>query len=97
MPPPLPGLPFQHPQREALRQIGEDYAHSQGPHWEHRDTLGPQQCRVDGIHSSSLQDHSWQGQAREEDWLALLPVWTMPAEGAETHTFPRQPTDQEML
>lgn len=30
----IPGLPFQHPQREPLRQIGEDYGLSQGPHWE---------------------------------------------------------------
>lgn len=39
MPPRLPGLPFQHPQREPLRQIGEDYGRSQGPHWEHREGL----------------------------------------------------------
>lgn len=37
--PRLPGLPFQHPQREPLRQIGEDYGLSQGPHWEHREGL----------------------------------------------------------
>lgn len=30
----IPGLPFQHPLREPLRQIGEDYGLSQGSHWE---------------------------------------------------------------
>lgn len=39
MQPRLPGLPFQHPQREPLRQIVEDYGLSQGPHWEHREGL----------------------------------------------------------
>lgn len=37
--PPLPGLPSQHPRREPLRQIGEDYCLSQGPHWEHWEDL----------------------------------------------------------
>lgn len=36
----VPGLPFQHPQREPLRQIGEDYGLSQGPHWERSEGLG---------------------------------------------------------
>lgn len=35
----IPGLPFQHPLREPLRQIGEDYGLSQGPHWERREGL----------------------------------------------------------
>lgn len=30
----IPVLPFQHPLREPLRQIGEDYGLSQGPHWD---------------------------------------------------------------
>lgn len=38
-PPPLPGLPSRHPQRGPLRQIGEDYGLSQGPHWEHGESL----------------------------------------------------------
>lgn len=38
-PPQIPGLPFQHPQREPLRQIGEDYGLSQGPHWERSEGL----------------------------------------------------------
>lgn len=39
VPPQIPGLPFQHPQREPLRQIGEDYGLSQGPHWERSESL----------------------------------------------------------
>lgn len=38
-PPQIPGLPFQRPQREPLRQIAEDYGPSQGPHWERREGL----------------------------------------------------------
>lgn len=38
-PPQIPGLPFQHPQREPLRQIAEDYGLSQGPHWERSEGL----------------------------------------------------------
>lgn len=53
---------------------------------------GSQQCWLDGIHSSSLQDPSWQGpRPSQRGWgrlLARLPVWSPPAEGAETHTFP---------
>lgn len=93
----LPGLPFQHPQREPLRQIGEDYGLSQGPHWELREASAARGRWHPLILSAGTQlaglRPSWRGRAGS----VAPPVWTLPAEGAETHTSPQRAAHEESL
>lgn len=65
-----------------------------------RATLGAQResqwCRVDGIHSSSSQDHSWQGRAteREAGQLVFQSGLCLQREHKLTHSHSRPQTER---
>lgn len=95
MPPRLPGLPFRHPQREPLRQIGEDYGLSQGPHWEHRKGLSSAgemasthpRCRITaGTAESKLE--------RRDGWLVFQCGLCLQREHKLTHSHSRPQTER---